>query len=111
VKKIINQIDFNHYKKIFCSAFSKFDPNNSINPYKSNFQNFYSLVKGKTESTIEGAAIQEEKEYDMTSFMKNRKECVNLKSLEKTKKVLQSTLDLLDKDPTFLENFDFVKVE
>jgi hypothetical protein len=47
----------------------------------------------------------------MSSFMKNRKECVNLKSLEKTKKVLQSTLDLVDKDSTFLENFDFVKVE
>lgn len=67
-------------------------------------------MKLKTETNPETTITPEEKELDMTGFMKTRKESVNLKALEKTNKVLQSTMELVEKDPTFLETFDFVKV-
>ena len=68
------------------------------------------MVKSKTEDASENKAKEEESEYDMAGFMKTKKECVNLKALEKTKKILDSIIDLMEKDSAFLENLDFVKV-
>lgn len=110
MKKISNQIDFNNYKKIFCSAFSKFETNSNINAYKSNFHNFYMQVKTTTEANLKDVIIEEEKNNDMSNFLKTRKEFINLKQLEKTQKIFDSTMDLIEKEPTFLENFDVTKV-
>jgi vacuolar-type H+-ATPase subunit D/Vma8 len=63
-------------------------------------------VKQKTEVPNLPASQLEDKEYDMSGFMKTKKECINLKSLEKTKKILETILELIDKEPTFLEMFD-----
>ena len=52
------------------------------------------------------------KELDdgMLNFFKTGKENVNMKTLEKTQKVFESTMNLLEKDLDFLENFDVTKV-
>lgn len=110
MKKISNQIDFNNYKKIFSNTFSKFESNNNANQFKSNFQSFYNHVKVNTENRKRSAPYEEEKTNDMSNFFKTGKEYTNLKTLEKTQKVFDSALDLLNKDPTFMDNFDVTKV-
>jgi len=64
----------------------------------------------KTENSSKIQTTDEERNCDMTNFLKSKNDCVNVKTLEKTEKVFDAAMDLLDKDPTFLENFDMTKV-
>jgi len=108
-KKVPNQIDFAAYKKLFSTAFAKFDAvNNSA--YKTNFHGLFNQIKTNTEDSKTIVPTEEEKQIDMGNFMKIRKECINAKTFEKTQKIFDSTLSLVEKDPSFVDNFDMAKI-
>jgi len=76
-----------------------------------NIHQFYNQVKKKTEANNQNIQqTEEEKNCDMTNFLKGKNESMNVKTLEKTEKIFGSTMDLLDKDLAFLESFDMTKV-
>jgi len=108
-KKVPNQMDFTAYKKLFSTAFAKFDAVNHP-AYKTNFHGLFNQIKTNTEDIKSIVPTEEEKQIDMGNFLKTRKECINVKTFEKTQKIFDSTLSLVEKDPSFVDNFDVAKI-
>ena len=92
-------------------SFSKFDKEMNANNQKPTFHQLYNYVKENTKPENGNQIDDEDDKYEMNTFLKNRKESFNLKTLEKSEMVLNAVDDLLDKDAAFVENFDFMKVK
>ena len=99
-------MDLGLYKKIFSTHFANYTTNEkacSFNPQKS-FQNFYHHVVFVSDKA------NKDNRQKFSDYLKHKKDADQIKFLDRSDKVLESLLNLLDSDHKLLRGLDYSKV-